>query len=127
VFAWDEFLTLASVLEQSKGDEACQRTAISRAYYAAYHVVTTIVVTEKAILSGHPKHQIWNQLQDVGRARRYSAIQDLGDWGRDLRVIRQSADYYNPFNKENRRWSLEDKTTDAIRIAGDIIRLARSL
>ena len=37
MFAWSEYLTLAQHLAQQE-DEASQRTAISRAYYAAFHV-----------------------------------------------------------------------------------------
>ncbi len=41
MFNWDDYLKLAKDLIlpdiQRKSDEACLRTAVSRAYYAAYH------------------------------------------------------------------------------------------
>lgn len=36
-FEWLNFLDLAQMLSQSQDDEAALRSAISRAYYAAYH------------------------------------------------------------------------------------------
>jgi len=45
-FDWSEYLNLANKLVQAKStpsaDEACQRTAISRAYYAAYCLVRNL-------------------------------------------------------------------------------------
>lgn len=35
-FNWNEYLNLAGILS-ANGDEASQRTATSRAYYAAFH------------------------------------------------------------------------------------------
>lgn len=36
-FGWEGFLDLAEELSQRRGDAAAERTAISRAYYAAFH------------------------------------------------------------------------------------------
>ena len=41
-FTWQEFADLAGVLA-SEADEARQRTAINRAYYAAYHAASAYV------------------------------------------------------------------------------------
>lgn len=38
-FDWREYLNLASILS-GNADEASQRTAISRAYYAVFHAAT---------------------------------------------------------------------------------------
>jgi hypothetical protein len=39
-FDWTEFLDLADDLAGRRGDPAAKRTAISRAYYASFHLAS---------------------------------------------------------------------------------------
>ncbi len=43
MFVWTDYLVLAERLAARDADEAALRTAISRAYYAAYHRASTYV------------------------------------------------------------------------------------
>jgi len=90
MFDWSDYLALARTL--ATGDEAHQRSAISRAYYAAFHAARRLV--ERA----HPEvrvprhggnHEIvWAALRDGTRVERVAAIH-----GTRLRMLRAKADY----------------------------------
>ena len=54
-FDWTGFLTLAERLATDTGDEAAQRTAISRAYYAAYHAAASFVRAQGILTIGHTR------------------------------------------------------------------------
>lgn len=88
-FDWNEFRQLAEQLKQSK-DEASQRTAISRIYYAVYHQAKIYLENEGFIFrqfeSSH--RQIWDEFKNKGRT--FAAIGNTGD---RLRANRVKADY----------------------------------
>ena len=92
-FDWVDFLTLAERLATDPGDEAAQRTAISRAYYAAYHAAAACVRAKGILMVGHTHRSVWRALKadpDPNRA-------DAGRKGDRLRWFRTAADYRNPF------------------------------
>lgn len=100
MFDWRRFVDLADS-SRTSNDEAALRTAISRAYYAVYHV-TTETVRARAIV--RPRgHRIWEQLQEVGRAEGRPDLVEAGLSGRQLKRWREQADYHSPFNRDNRR------------------------
>jgi|SRR5580700_6931587 hypothetical protein len=90
MFAWSEYLTLAQRLAQQE-DEASQRTAISRAYYAAFHLA------RRHVAQAHPEvplprhgavHDVvWTTLEQGRREERAAA-----HGGRRLRQKRSLAD-----------------------------------
>lgn len=88
-FDWNEFRQLAEQLKQSE-NEASQRTAISRIYYADYHQAKLYLENEGFIFrqfeSSH--RQIWDEFKDKGRT--FAAIGNTGD---RLRANRVKADY----------------------------------
>jgi hypothetical protein len=93
VFAWRDYLTLAQQLAGPAADEAAQRTAISRAYYAAYHAAAAFVRAKGILTVGHTHTTVWGALArdpDPGRA-------DVGLKGYGLKQVRLGADYQNPF------------------------------
>lgn len=90
MFDWNDYLTLAKRLA-NEPDEASQRSAISRAYYAAYHAAASYVrVTRLVPASRSLSHRlVWATLAtdpDLDRA-------DVGARGRDLQQVRNLADY----------------------------------
>jgi hypothetical protein len=90
-FAWADYLTLAATLAARTGDEASLRSAISRAYYAAYnsavekaaaHGVSIVRVTGTG-----PHEACWMAYQTV------PAVIRVGVTGDRLKVLRHKADY----------------------------------
>ena len=89
IFDWDKYRELAENLRLSK-DEAEQRTAISRIYYAVYHQAKNYLESEgfqfREFESSH--RQIWDEFKDKGRT--FAAIGNADD---RLRANRSKADY----------------------------------
>jgi uncharacterized protein (UPF0332 family) len=89
-FDWQLFYELAENLQQNT-DEASQRTAISRIYYAVYHRAKNLLETEgfnfRQFESSH--RQVWNEYKFRGRTRR-----GIGIWGIRLHEMRVDADYF---------------------------------
>ena len=93
-FDWAEYLTLAEALYANRktfsNEEACSRSAISRAYYAAYMIASGKAKQEGAIVSGRGQHK------DV---RVHFANRDdedhrrVGSWLQRLQDNREEADY----------------------------------
>lgn len=90
-FDWLQFLELAKELA-ARDDEASARSAISRAYYAAYHWARDYVVQELAVTVPKAEaHQaVWDALMRQGRKRAEYAA---GAGGKRARVLRNQADY----------------------------------
>lgn len=92
-FGWPDYLDLAKRLSAQTGDEAALRSAISRAYYAAYGMAHGRLVQHRCLLSGSNLHrQVWRAYQgsDDGACRRVGALGFL------LCDRRNAADYSNP-------------------------------
>jgi uncharacterized protein (UPF0332 family) len=89
-FDWKLFHELAENLRQ-KTDEASQRTAISRVYYAVYHRAKSLLDKEgfnfRQFESSH--RQVWNEYKFRGRTHR-----GVGISGIRLHEIRVDADYF---------------------------------
>jgi hypothetical protein len=64
-FQWDEYLALAKELSQ-KGGEAATRSAISRAYYAAYHAARRHRACRNALATRGSHGDVWNTLRGSG-------------------------------------------------------------
>jgi len=90
-FNWSDFLELAKQLQRA-GSESSYRTAISRAYYAAFHPARAYVLTRHGqFLEKRSEHdQTW------GRFARSNDAEEsqLGQWGNDLKRLRVNADYH---------------------------------
>jgi len=95
LFDWEDFLKLA---EQMSGasNEAAQRTAISRAYYAVYHAASSYIRRMQLITPGRPlsHREVWRVLKLSTNLDH----RDTGFRGEDLKRLRQEADYRSPYS-----------------------------
>lgn len=82
-------------LQSARVDEASSRTAISRAYYAAYHAASQFVRAEGLVPpEQHLAHRlVWQLIRNSGRPRS-TDIANLGVTLKDVRVV---ADYWEVF------------------------------
>lgn len=91
-FDWLLYLELARVLAD-QGDEASNRTAISRAYYAVFCSIRNRLKRRGSLpraRRGRSRHRtVWNHLRASERTHEKS----LGEWGARLQNHRQRADY----------------------------------
>ena len=111
VFEWEDFLGLGDRLTQ-EANEAAQRTAISRAYYAAYHAAAAFVRARRILVTAHTHQAVWGALaasSDVDRA-------DVGRMGNRLKRARLDADDRIPFPDD-----VADRAQDAVTEARSII------
>lgn len=89
-FDWAEYLRLAEELAQRPDDEAAHRSAVSRAYYAAFCRACAHLIQQNIPVSqGDGSHKrIWESFSSLGRT--YSGVQNNGDRLLRRRVV---ADY----------------------------------
>ena len=89
-FDWSEYLRLARELADQRGDDAAMRTAISRAYYAAFNIASRHKAAEEARSSQAGPHQaVWRLLKQSGN----SSWRRAGNMGLRFMEIRQMVDY----------------------------------
>lgn len=93
MFKWGDFLALAERLAQEADDESAQRTAIGRAYYAAYHEAAAYVRATGLVRTRHSHEKVWAALADDPA----SPTGELAAEAERLRRRRIAADYRNPF------------------------------
>jgi hypothetical protein len=94
-FNWSNFLDIATELS-GRADEASLRSAISRAYYAAYNIACDLSETLKVPKYDNVQgsHQVvWNNYQ----ASRSKNLRKAGVDGDRLRQRRTRADYHSSF------------------------------
>lgn len=113
-FDWKEFLEIAEELIERRGDVGAERTAISRAYYAAYHEAAAYYVGrgERLSLTGDDHGLVWDWFLRSGANR---ASHQIGRNGLRLRQARRRADYDS------------SPIPDLSREASRIVTLARAL
>jgi uncharacterized protein (UPF0332 family) len=87
VFDWSGFADLAQELAQRSGDEAAERSAISRAYYAAFHTARDYL--DK---TGPPVARSGSAHVEV-RNRMLWSERQVGEGLRRLHGLRKHADY----------------------------------
>ena len=89
-FDWTEFLTLATELSQ-RSDEAALRSAVSRAYYAAFGKARAFLIAEGVtFVSDAGDHAlVWETFRGSDNDSRYY----IGVDGFSLRNQRNKADY----------------------------------
>jgi uncharacterized protein (UPF0332 family) len=89
-FNWSLYLQLAQQLAGSL-DEAAHRTAISRAYYSAYHAVNDQLVANNVVTDlQRPSHErVWSVYVKSSQP----ACKRIGNVGFRLRNARVEADY----------------------------------
>jgi len=114
MFDWNGFLDLAERLAQGD-DEASHRTAISRAYYFAFHRARLFVLSRGVALprTGEAHDVVWEVLACAGKGLRGAAAMGLG-----LRKMRRKSDYDREFLGIGK-----GKAQDAVKLARAIVRL----
>ena len=110
MFEWDDFRGLAEELATRSGDEAAQRTAISRAYYACFHAGRGYLAEAGiAVDAGGGAHrQVRNELR--------SRSADAGEQLWRLHLLRKEADYDNPCS-----FDINEGAADAVLIARTLV------
>lgn len=117
-FRWTDYLTLASALAKvGKCGEAAQRSVISRAYYAAFHVAMGLLTRNgfQPRRTGDDHHRVWRAYREgkgTGRERKQIARMGFG-----LLYDRVESDYRMPFQ----RGRVEDKVQEALMTARHIV------
>ena len=92
-FDWADYLELARDLA-SRSDEASQRTAISRAYYAAFGNASHLLRREGVSFPQQDVHQfVWSEFRNSSDDKR----QQIGIDGDRLKRARRAADYAHEF------------------------------
>ena len=115
-FRWEEYFILAKELSQ-KGSEAATRSAISRAYYAAYHVARRHPGSKGATATQSGSHgAVWRALRESSDKNWRKA----GNQGRDILENRHKADYDDVVPE------LVRKMHSTIRMTEEILRLLGS-
>jgi uncharacterized protein (UPF0332 family) len=116
VFEWTDFLELAENLAARQNDEAAARTAISRAYYAAFHAGRDYLVR-----AGIPLDRSRNahfQVRDVLREESAHIGQDL----EQLHFWRKRADYDSPHLLD-----VTEQANTAVTVAGQTIEAIQAI
>jgi uncharacterized protein (UPF0332 family) len=91
-FDWRHYFELAQELAQ-RADEAAQRSAVSRSYYAAFHVAQRVLDhldSDFSSMRSRDSHQqVWDRVAALHHRQAKSASRS----GRDLLHARKNADY----------------------------------
>lgn len=90
-FDWSTYLELADELAM-RSEESCQRSAISRAYYAAFCSAREKLEDEGKLSrtgGGQDHIRVWNSFQTSGEKTR----RRIGQFGNSLKRMRGKADY----------------------------------
>lgn len=95
-FEWCSYLDLAECMTSSPATEnveACYRTAISRAYYAAFCTAREYLnqKTSASYNGGDAHRKVREDLRRCGKSRIANQLETIMD-------SRHKADYYNTFN-----------------------------
>ena len=113
-FDWGDYLALAEELAARGGDEAAQRSAISRAYYAALGRASDLLRAEGREVSPLRTHSVvWRAFKNSADSRRFTVGVNLDR----LRRLRERADYAGRFDED-----LSDAAREAVERAGSILR-----
>ena len=117
-FSWRHFLNTARNLSQST-DEASLRTAVSRAYYAAFHEARAYLARFNKLEQGSEHEKVWRAFDRPTDRRQY---REIWTWGTRLRKARVEADYHL-----EGRLDWISQCSSQIRAAEKIIELVASL
>jgi len=95
VFDWTQYLVLAEELAMHSNDEASLRSAVSRAYYAAFCTARNRLLQEGEEIptTGEAHATVWTKYRKSVQKHR----KDIGTTGDRLRRSRNKADYDDEF------------------------------
>jgi hypothetical protein len=116
VFDWADFLDLAEALAAEPNNEAAARSAISRAYYAPFHVGRHSLVRKR--ISVDHSHNAHRQVQEELREHSAEIAEDV----LLLHFWHKKADYENPFDSD-----VAEQTMSSVALARERIHRIRAL
>lgn len=95
MFDWADYLTLADELASRTGDEAAERTAVNRAYYAAFGVARRHLIRSGVAIPriGAAHTHVWTSFHDTPDLTQ----RRIANLGRRLLRRRRRADYDDPY------------------------------
>jgi hypothetical protein len=120
-FRWRMLLLVAArLLQDATPEERARRSAINRAYYAAYGEAREYSISHGLHMHarGQSHDQVWQFLRrGAGYSQRWeqAATKAIGDYGVELRTMRVQADYNLPSPPSER------DAQRAVRLADHII------
>lgn len=92
-FVWAEFLAVArALIATSQPTEAALRTAVSRAYYAAFGSTRSVLVEKHSYPSDYTRDdhtRVWERCEVLGTR----TARDIATLGQSLKLYRWRADY----------------------------------
>ena len=113
-FDWRDYIRVARSLASGKADEASLRAAVSRAYYAAYHVARERApakgVSFGPIASLTSHEDCWTAYKTV------PALLKIGVTGDRLKKSRHTADY-----RTDRLLNWRSEADSVVQLASDLI------
>ncbi len=115
MFDWAAYLTLAEELAKRTGDEAAQRSAVSRAYYAAFGCAAARLREEGVNIpeTGYAHKFAWDTYAKDESLDRLA----IGEYGHLLKRKRRHADY------KDRVFRLPEEVSDSIETCRELLRL----
>lgn len=114
-FDWGEYLRLARDLATRSEDEAALRSAISRAYYAAYGRAAAYLVAHGEIANRAVTHRgVWEAFKDSPETAR----REIWTFGLRVKDQRVKADYHRAF-----RGALAQAANESIDRAATVLAL----
>lgn len=109
-------MDVADDLAAQQGREAWERSAISRAYYAAYHVARDYLRAQANAVPGMKRHhEVWDGIADASKA--------VSQGGKRLHGWRKLADYERQYPTHDLTRATEAAITLARTLIVDIQRL----
>jgi|SRR5580704_15724645 uncharacterized protein (UPF0332 family) len=129
-FTWHDYLRFSESVASSS-DEATLRSAISRAYYAAFHAgrdlcrELEIAVDAKPIDPGERDHSVHARVARALVAHKHPRLRHAGEVLDALRKLRNDADYRLSFDGDVKA-AANKAVRDAHRVLGDLDLYRRS-
>lgn len=120
---WVAYVVLAGDLVRRQS-EAAKRSGVSRSYYGAFNYARRWLEGRGTPIAAHRAHgQVWDSFMDADRATPNSRSnwQLIGELGRELRTLRNKADYADVMP------GLDVRAVESVAIALQIIALVDEL
>ena len=121
-FDWSLYLSLAEELAKRTSEEQCQRSSISRAYYAAFKKAENWLVEhdkELPLATTGIHMRVWGTFRQYGRTQPAKRVGSRGDM---LRQFRIKADYHDNYKGDTRR-----EAAAALKLSEEVLKLLAGL
>lgn len=121
MFDWNDYLDFSErLLASDPDDEACQRSAISRSYYAMFNTAKALLISEGVAIppTGAAHEMVWQAMQQAPRGVRRRIAQagfrvrrrrDLADYEADYPMVTVDATRCVEWSKRAIRDALDER------------------